>query len=309
MKPLISVVLITYNRPNYLKECINSILSQTFKQFELFILDNGSDFSTKDIINQFSDKRIKYIRNKINSKNFINKGFEFTKNKYLMITHDDDLMEKDFLKIQLSYLEKDDSLDLAASSISLINSKGENLKKIRPRILTNKIWKKKQFINDYLFKGDIVPCPTCIFRSKFIFDYNLKYNEKVGPAADLYLLFKINLLNSKIFLNKSPLYKYRIHKNQDSYKNKIEMEYKIRPFIIDLLNENKELRLRRKYESASNGIILNTLFEGLITKKYSISFFLENFSILRRDCDLKLNKYSIYWSIIGIVRGYKNLLV
>ena len=87
------------------------------------------------------------------------------------------------------------------------------------------------------------------------------------------------------------------------------MEYKIRPFIIDLLNENKELRLRRKYESASNGIILNTLFEGLITKKYSISFFLENFSILRRDCDLKINKYSIYWSIIGIVRGYKNLLV
>ena len=99
MKPLISVVLITYNRPNYLKECIDSILSQTFKQFELFILDNGSDCSTKDIINQFSDKRIKYIRNKINSKSFINKGFEFTKNKYLIITHDDDIMKNNFLDI------------------------------------------------------------------------------------------------------------------------------------------------------------------------------------------------------------------
>ena len=273
MRPLLSIALITYNRPSFLKQCIDSILNQSFKDFELIILDNGSTLSTYEVVKSFDDFRVKYLKNNQNSKNFINRAFNYLDYKYLMITHDDDLMEKDFLKTQLSYLEKDDSIDLAASSISLINSKGENLKKIRPRILTNKIWKKKQFINDYLFKGDIVPCPTCIFRSKFIFDYNLKYNEKVGPAADLYLLFKINLLNSKIFLNKSPLYKYRIHKSQDSFKNKIEMEYKIRPFIIDLLNENKEFRLRRKYESASNGIILNTLFEGLITKKYSISFF------------------------------------
>ena len=139
MKPLISIVLVTFNRPNYLKECINSILSQSFKQFELFILDNGSDYSTNDIINQFSDKRIKYIRNKINSKSFINKGFEFTKNKYLMITHDDDIMENNFLDKQLLYLENDLTIDVAASSISLIDNEGKKLNKIRPRILKNKI--------------------------------------------------------------------------------------------------------------------------------------------------------------------------
>ncbi|MBT6170607.1 MAG: glycosyltransferase family 2 protein [Flavobacteriaceae bacterium] len=308
MKPLISVVLITYNRPNYLKECIDSILSQTFKQFELFILDNGSDCSTKDIINQFSDKRIKYIRNKINSKSFINKGFEFTKNKYLIITHDDDIMKNNFLDIQLGYLENDLTIDVAASSISLINNEGKKLNKTRPRILKNKSWNKYEFINYYIFFGDIIPCPTCIFRSNFIKSNKLKFDENVGPAADLHLLFRINCMDSKIFLNKTPLYNYRIHSNQDSNINRINMEYEIKPHIIKLLNNKQLFSTSQKYVNASNGIIMNIILNEFISGKIHFNLVKNNLNRLINE-GFKINFITVYWTLIGVMRGLKNLLI
>jgi len=84
----ITIVLTTYNRPNYLKLAIDAILSQTFTDFELVILDNGSDERTSEIINQFNDNRILSVRTEKNDFNFVNKAFEYTKNEYLMITHD-----------------------------------------------------------------------------------------------------------------------------------------------------------------------------------------------------------------------------
>ena len=62
MKKKIAISIITHNRPNYLKESIDSILNQSFDDFDLFILDNGSSIETLELINSYDDARIYYKR-------------------------------------------------------------------------------------------------------------------------------------------------------------------------------------------------------------------------------------------------------
>lgn len=306
MNSLIAVCLTTYNRPKYLKITIDSILNQTFKNFRLIILDNGSDIITSQLVKTYNDKRITYIKNDKNDREFINKAFEYTSQKYMMITHDDDIMSKNFLENQINLLEDDPSIGIIGSRIMLIDEEGNNLNKIRPRILSNKVWSQKEFIREYFYRGDIIPCPTCIFRSEIILSNKIKYNFKVGPAADLFLLFEMNLLETNIFLSKKALYKYRIHNKQDSEINRINLETSIRPYIIRLLESKKELGLLRDYKRASSSIIVHIIVHQFLTRKISYKEFKD---LLNREditSDLSFNKFSILWVLVAIFRSITN---
>lgn len=306
MNSLIAVCLTTYNRPKYLKITIDSILNQTFKNFRLIILDNGSDIITSQLVKTYNDKRITYIKNDKNDREFINKAFEYTSQKYMMITHDDDIMSKNFLENQINLLEDDPSIGIIGSRIMLIDEEGNNLNKIRPRVLSNKVWSQKEFIREYFYRGDIIPCPTCIFRSEIILSNKIKYNFKVGPAADLFLLFEMNLLETNIFLSKKALYKYRIHNKQDSEINRINLETSIRPYIIRLLESKKELGLLRDYKRASSSIIVHIIVHQFLTRKISYKEFKDLLNRKDITSDLSFNKFSILWVLVAIFRSITN---
>lgn len=302
---LINIVLLTYNRPFFLKKAVNSIISQTFTKFNLIILDNGSDSKTKKVLKSFHDNRITIIHNEFNSLEFINKAFSFLDSKYLMITHDDDEMDSNLLKIQINELELKNNIDLLACRINLIDENSNKLRKIRPRIFKDKLWSKGEYIKQYFFSGNIIPCPTIIFRTDFLKKYPLNYNWEVGPASDLYLLFEANI-NGVLALSKNPLFNYRIHPNQDSELNRLSMEFEVKSGIIDLLKKNQMINLVSSYNSASNGIILNILLEGFLRKKISYITFKQHIKSLVKEHKLKINKYTVYWSLIGVFRGIKN---
>lgn len=304
---VINIILVTYNRPKFLKKAISSILAQTFEKFNLIILNNGSEIETDEVIKSFKDRRITNIKNNINSKEFINSAFRYLDCEYFMITHDDDEMAPSFLDHQINILRLKDEIDLLSSRINLIDENSDNLKKVRPRLFRDKIWRKGEYINEYFFSGNIIPCPTIIFRSDFLKNNPLKYNWDAGPAADLYLLFEANLKGT-LALSKEPVFNYRIHQNQDSELNRISLEFMVKSEIINLLNLNNLDNLIDKYNSASNGIILNILFEGLITKRISFSIFKKNIKTLLNNHNLKIDRYTIYWSVIGLFRGIKNLI-
>ena len=302
---VINIILVTYNRPKYLKKSISSILAQTFEKFNLIILNNGSEVETDEVISSFTDKRIITIKNKINSKEFINSAFSYLDCEYIMITHDDDEMTSDFLDHQINILRLKNEIDLLSSRINLIDENSHNLKKVRPRIFRDKIWKKGEYINEYFFSGNIIPCPTIIFRSDFLKKNPLKYNWDAGPAADLYLLFEANLKGT-LALSKKPVFNYRVHSKQDSELNRISLELNVKSEIIILLKKNKMHKLVQSYNSASNGIILNILLEGFIRKTISFLTFKKNLQTLIKHNDLKINIYTVYWSLIGVFRGIKN---
>ena len=129
----------------------------------------------------------------------------------------------------------------------------------------------------------------------------------MGPAVDLYLLFKMNLLDHNIYLFKRPLYNYRIHENQDSEKNRISLEYQVRPYIVKLLIKNNLSKYVKKYEQSSLGIILQTTLNNFIGGTLSFNNFKKEINRLISE-GLRINFISFYWTIIGIIRGVKNFL-
>ena len=307
MKNKVTIVLTTYNRPKFLILALDSILRQTFKNFRLVILDNGSDNETYKLINSYDDKRIYYIKSDTNNLDFLNKAFTFTKLKYLMITHDDDIMEETLIERHIKKMDSNDEIGLISSSINLIDKEGDKLNKVRPRIKKDKNWSKNEFIEEYFLRGDIIPCPSSMFRSSVIIENNFNYEWKVGPAVDLYLLFKMNLLDHNIYLFKRPLYNYRIHENQDSEKNRISLEYQVRPYIVKLLIKNNLSKYVKKYEQSSLGIILQTTLNNFIGGTLSFNNFKKEINRLISE-GLRINFISFYWTIIGIIRGVKNFL-
>jgi glycosyltransferase involved in cell wall biosynthesis len=95
-QPFFSIILTTYARPDYLKLAIRSVLNQDFSDYELIVLDDASPDNTEKVVRFFNDKRIVYIKNKINlgfPKNF-KSGVEIAKGVYIFLLSDDDLILK-----------------------------------------------------------------------------------------------------------------------------------------------------------------------------------------------------------------------
>jgi glycosyltransferase involved in cell wall biosynthesis len=302
--PKVSIALLTYNRPFYLKLSLEAVLNQSYKDYELIILDNGSDRATFEVAKQFINSQVKYFRNPVNSTDFHNRAFDMALGDYLLITHDDDIMEPDFLKREVQILDEFPEVVLVTTNISQINSESVVLKKVTHPIIKDRVWRKHQYINYYLLNGNILPCPTFMLRLKVIKDYGIKINTEVGPMADLYLVFQLNLLDFTIYLIKEPLYKYTVHNQQDSELNRIAMEMKITPHIKKLLAVSDASYLASKYEQSSLAQIAYLLVYKYISGSIGFQIYKENMRNLKLK-GLMLNRYLILWSIIGLLRGIK----
>ena len=91
--PLISVIMPVYNGERFLRQAVDSILSQTFKDFELIIINDGSSDSTEDIILSYKDKRIRYVKNEKNLRliKTLNKGLELASGQFVSRMDADDV--------------------------------------------------------------------------------------------------------------------------------------------------------------------------------------------------------------------------
>ncbi len=126
--PEISIVLPAYNCESFLKEAIESLLNQTFKDFELIIINDGSTDKTEDVIKNFSDPRIIYKKNEKNSGLVytLNKGIDIAKGKYIARMDGDDISLPARLEKQKEILDEYPDIAVAASTITFINEKNES---------------------------------------------------------------------------------------------------------------------------------------------------------------------------------------
>ncbi len=113
MSDFLTICVLTYNRPNYLLECLKSIQAQTFAEYRLVVLDNASESSYASVLSKCADPRLEYVRHPQNLGSVGNFTFaqkHFSDSKYLMIFHDDDLMHCSLLERQIALLEADERL-------------------------------------------------------------------------------------------------------------------------------------------------------------------------------------------------------
>ena len=106
--PIFSIITPTYNRANLLKRCGESILNQSFGDFEWIIIDDGSIDNTKEVINSFKDPRIVFFSFSQNQGVNVarNKGLDLAKGKYLFYVDSDDLLLPDALEIIYNIWQK-----------------------------------------------------------------------------------------------------------------------------------------------------------------------------------------------------------
>jgi glycosyltransferase involved in cell wall biosynthesis len=131
MKPLVSIGLPVYNGGRYLAEAIESILSQTYRHFELIIRDNASTDDTEQICRRFAalDHRIRYFRNAANlglSRNF-NLTAERASGKYFRWAACDDHIAPEYLARCVEALEADATIVLCHSQVRVIGENGEEV--------------------------------------------------------------------------------------------------------------------------------------------------------------------------------------
>ena len=210
--PKISVILPAYNEERYLEESVESILNQTFKDFELIIINDCSADNTLKLIKnlQKKDKRIILLDNKKNlgSSDSINKGLKKAKGKYVALFCADDISHPKRLEIQFNYLEKNPQIFLIGSSAIYIDGNGKEIRRFRkynhPKMLAWRLRKSCgiifpsiMFCNEEIsFDKDFVPAD----------DYNL-YHELLKGGK--------NLTNLPYFL-----VKYRVHPGgMSDYRN------------------------------------------------------------------------------------------
>lgn len=131
--PLISIGLPVYNGEKFIKQAVDSVLSQTFEEFELIISDNASDDKTEEVCRQYAaqDRRIRYYRNPNNlgaAPNY-NRVFELSTGKYFKWIAHDDVCEPEFLERCVGLFERDDTVVLCYSRVKIIDAQGQEIDK------------------------------------------------------------------------------------------------------------------------------------------------------------------------------------
>ncbi|MBM6945113.1 MULTISPECIES: glycosyltransferase family 2 protein [Bacteroides] len=128
---LVSVVMPAYNAERFLREAIDSVLNQTYPNFELIIINDGSTDHTEEIILSYSDSRIKYVRNEQNLKliKTLNKGVELAQGKYIARMDADDISLPERFEEEVRYLEEHPDVDIVSCFPYDIDLRGKVLTK------------------------------------------------------------------------------------------------------------------------------------------------------------------------------------
>lgn len=131
IKNMVSIILPVYNGDDMIEESIRSVLAQTYKNFELIIVDDGSTDKTPKIVDRWArkDKRI-HVVHQANAKlpRALNKGFSLARGEFLTWTSADNRMHKDFLEKLVDYMQRKPELAMCYANLRAIDAKGEPMK-------------------------------------------------------------------------------------------------------------------------------------------------------------------------------------
>lgn len=207
--PLVSVVMPAYNSEKYISEAIESVLNQTFKDFEFIIVNDGSTDNTFNIIKEYArkDKRIKVINNKKNCgiSKTRNNGIKLARGKYIATHDSDDISLPTRFQEQLSFMEQHPEVGVVGAYIQIFDSDSGKIIGIRKYSNEDKVLRKNIF-----FYSPIAQ-PVSMIR-KEVFSEVGYYDNNYPPTEDLDLWFKIGTKYKFSNINKI-LLRYRVNSN------------------------------------------------------------------------------------------------
>jgi glycosyltransferase involved in cell wall biosynthesis len=217
--PAVSIITCTYNRAHLIGETIESIIAQTFQDFEYIIVDEGSTDNTEEVVKSFPDSRIHYFKIP-NTQGHLsamrNFGIKKSQGKYIAFVDSDDLWLPEKLKKQFSALEADNSIGFSYTDIETFNQR---------EILSKTIYKKSGTFCGSAFEGlihnEFVICATTLFFRKNCLD-KIGYQNEDFRSGDFDFTVSLSI-NFKALAIYEPLVRVRRHEgnvSNSSYLNR-----------------------------------------------------------------------------------------
>lgn len=228
MSKLVSVIIPVYNGEKYIRNAINSVLNQTYRNFEIVVADDGSIDNTVEILKEYGDKiRWKSQENKgpASAKKF---GTSMAKGEYLTYLDSDDMFLPDKLKQQVDYLDKHPEVGLVYPGYYQVDEKGEIVKLISCN-------KKKAL----LIQQNYVPTSGVMCRKACI-DVLGGFDENLGSNYDWDMWLRISE-KYPIHCIPKPLFKYRVHGENISLTrpNRLDYERKVKILLLEKAYERR----------------------------------------------------------------------
>ena len=253
MQPFFSIIVPTYNREKHISETIFSVLSQSFQDFELLVIDNKSQDKTIEIVNSFIDNRIRFYQNSENYERCYsrNKGIELAIGKYILLLDSDDLFEFNHLDNWHQFIQ------LHGNKSSSFYVSDKKIFKGTLFIQRNPVLLKGVKPITYFFLNPIIPGQICV-SSSILKQYKFRNDLLIFEDAALWmeLASDYNVIFSPI-----TSFIYRLHDGNSVNESVNNVFFKRLNAIKILLNEKKIIRLLPKNCIRFS---LNTCYLGII---------------------------------------------
>jgi glycosyltransferase involved in cell wall biosynthesis len=204
LAPKVSVIIPVYNREQYVGEAIDSILAQTFTDFELLLIDDGSTDNSVEVMRSYTDPRIRLIRHERNLgiPQARNKGLQLAGGAYIAILDSDDTAVPDRLAKQVAFLDGNKDYVLVSSWAALMNAKGQPLKRGKRRVVSSGEAKS------YLLFRCWLPHSSVMARTAILQAYG--YREQYVLCSDFDLFVRLARTH-KLGHLPEPLVRQRVH--------------------------------------------------------------------------------------------------
>lgn len=223
----VSIIIPVYDGENYIREAVDSALNQTYKDFEIIVIDDGSKDNTPNILETYGSKvKWKSQENK-GQASAINEGINMAEGKYLAYLDADDVCLPERFENQVKYLDEHSNVGLVYSDRYQINENGK----------VQRIIKSQPHNNFVLLQNDYVPRSAVMHKRGCLDEVGL-FDESITGGDDWDMWIRISEKFEMGYIGK-PLVKYRVHKENISL---------IRPKRLDYRRYTKMRILEKTYE-------------------------------------------------------------
>lgn len=239
----ISVLMPVYKTPEaYLREAIESILNQSYSDFELLILDDCPDDNREQIVKSYRDKRIKYLQNEKNlgitpSRN---KLIALAKGEYLAIFDHDDISLPDRLAKQAAVLDANPDIGVVGCQVEFFQNQSR----------ISKYPQNDQDIKVALMATCALIHPGAMIRKKLLLENNIRYEKDYSPSEDYRLWCRL-IPYTKFYNIPEVLLRYRDHDCNTSKIQKAKMAAATREIFAQVRSENPVLYNRFLMEATA----------------------------------------------------------
>jgi glycosyltransferase involved in cell wall biosynthesis len=216
--PKVSVILTSYNHAQYLREAIDSVLNQTFADFELIIWDDASSDNSWHLIKNYSDRRIKAFRNKEQKRGIwgINQAItKVAQGDYIAIHHSDDIWEASKLEKQIQFLDHHPKFGAVFTNALAIGEDGDPLvdsAHFYANIFSQPNRTRYQWLNHFFYRGNALCHPSVLIRKQCYDECGL-YRYGFAQIGDLDMWIRL-CLRYEIEVLPEKLVRFRVRDNE-----------------------------------------------------------------------------------------------